>query len=89
MPDFLFAEAFVVWGSPTTWLEIVAFVLALVMVGCNIREIHWGWPLAIVSSVMYFGLFWRSKIYGDAVLQVSVRGAGVLGLGAVAARQAR
>lgn len=71
MPDFLFAEAFVVWGSPTTWLEIVAFVLALVMVCCNIREIHWGWPLAIVSSVMYFGLFWRSKIYGDAVLQVS------------------
>lgn len=71
MPDLLFAEAFVLWGSPTTWLEIVAFVLALAMVGCNIREIHWGWPLAIVTSVMYFGLFWRSKIYGDAALQVS------------------
>lgn len=70
MPDILFAEAFFLWGSPTTWLELVAFVLALVMVGCNIREIHWGWPLAIVSSVMYFGLFWRSKIYGDAVLQI-------------------
>lgn len=71
MPDLLFAEAFVLWGSPTTWLEIVAFVLALAMVVCNIREIHWGWPLAIVTSVMYFGLFWRSKIYGDAALQVS------------------
>lgn len=71
MPDLLFAEAFVVWGSPTTWLELVAFVLALAMVGCNIREIHWGWPLAIVSSVMYFGLFWRSRIYGDAVLQIA------------------
>jgi nicotinamide mononucleotide transporter len=70
MPDFLFAEAFSVWGSATTWLEIVAVVIALEMVGCNIREIHWGWPLAIVSSLMYFALFWRSRLYGDAALQI-------------------
>ncbi len=66
----MFAEAFVLWGSPTTWLEIVAFGLALAMVGCNIREIHWGWPLAAISSVLYVALFWRSKLYGDAALQV-------------------
>lgn len=70
MPEFLFGEAFALWGSPTTWLEIVAVVIALAMVGCNIREIHWGWPLAIVSSLMYFALFWRSKLYGDAALQI-------------------
>jgi nicotinamide mononucleotide transporter len=70
MPEFLFAPAFTVWGSATTWLEIVAVVIALAMVGCNIREIHWGWPLAIVSSLMYFALFWRSKLYGDAALQI-------------------
>ena len=67
--DF-FATAFSLWGSPTTWLEIVAFVLALAMVGFNIRELHWGWPLAIVSSLMYFALFWRSRLYGDASLQI-------------------
>ena len=66
----MFAEAFVLWGAPTTWLEVIAFVLALAMVGCNIREIHWGWPLAAISSVLYCTLFWRSKLYGDAVLQV-------------------
>jgi nicotinamide mononucleotide transporter len=66
----MFAEAFVLWGSPTTWLEIVAFVLALAMVGCNIREIHWGWPLAAISSVLYVALFWQNKLYGDAALQV-------------------
>jgi len=70
MPEFLFGEAFALWGSPTTWLEIVAVAIALAMVGCNIREIHWGWPLAIVSSLMYFALFWRSKLYGDAALQI-------------------
>ena len=70
MFENLFAEAFTLWGSATTWLEIAAVVIALAMVGCNIREIHWGWPLAIVSSLMYFALFWRSKLYGDAALQI-------------------
>jgi nicotinamide mononucleotide transporter len=70
MPEFLFAEAFTLWGSPATWLELVAVVLALAMVGCNIREIHWGWPLAAASSILYFALFWRNKLYGDASLQV-------------------
>jgi len=68
--ELLFTEAFTLWGSPTTWLEIVAVAISLAMVGCNIREIHWGWPLAIVSSLMYFALFWRSKLYGDASLQI-------------------
>ena len=70
MSEALFLEAFTLWGSPTTWLEIVAVVIALAMVGCNIREIHWGWPLAIISSLMYFALFWRSKLYGEATLQI-------------------
>ena len=70
MTETLFTSAFELWGSATSWLEIVAFVLALLMVACNIREIHWGWPLAIVSSLMYFALFWRSLLYGDAALQI-------------------
>lgn len=66
----LFAAAFQLWGSPVTWLELTAVILALAMVFCNIREIHWAWPLAIASSILYFALFWRSKLYGDAALQI-------------------
>jgi nicotinamide mononucleotide transporter len=66
----LFVAAFTLWGSPVTWLEIVAFVLAIAMVVCNIRVNATGWPLAIVSSLMYFALFWNSKLYGDASLQI-------------------
>ena len=65
-----FLAAFTLWGSPVTWLEIVAFVLAVAMVVCNIRVNPTGWPLAIVSSLLYFALFWNSKLYGDASLQV-------------------
>ncbi len=70
MIDLLSAPAFVLWGAPASWLELIAAVLALVMVGCNMRELHWGWPLAIVSSLMYFGVFAGSRIYGDAGLQL-------------------
>lgn len=66
----LFAAAFTLWGSPITWLEIVAFVLAIVMVVCNIRVNPIAWPLAIAASLMYFLLFWNSKLYGDASLQI-------------------
>lgn len=66
----LFASAFVAWGSPVTWLEIVAFVIALVMVGCNIRVNPAAWPLAIISSALYGALFLDSRLYGEAGLQL-------------------
>ena len=70
MPDTLFAEAFALWGNGVTWLELAGFVLALLMVVGNIRERLWAWPLAIASSLLYFLLFWRSKLYGEASLQI-------------------
>ena len=66
----LFAAAFTLWGSPVTWLEIVAFVLAIWMVVANIRVNPIAWPLAIVSSLLYLALFGGSKLYGEAALQL-------------------
>ncbi len=66
----LFASAFVLFGGPVTWLEMLAFGLAIAMVVCNIRVNVLGWPLAIVSSLLYFLLFWKSRLYGDASLQI-------------------
>ncbi|MEO8080570.1 MAG: nicotinamide riboside transporter PnuC [Caldimonas sp.] len=66
----LFADAFTLWGNGVTWLEIVAFVIAVAMVMLNIRVNPLAWPLAIVSSLLYFLLFWRSRLYGDASLQI-------------------
>jgi nicotinamide mononucleotide transporter len=63
------AVAFTLWGSPVTWLEIVAFVLALLMVAANLRVHPVAWPLAIASSLLYALLFADSKLYGEAGLQ--------------------
>lgn len=62
--------AFVWWGTSVTWLEVIAFALALACVVCNLFENHWGWPLAIVSCGLYAWLFHTNRIYGDATLQV-------------------
>jgi nicotinamide mononucleotide transporter len=66
----LLAAAFTLLGSPVTWLEIVAFVLSIWMVIANMRVQLIAWPLAIVSSLAYLLLFARSKLYGEAGLQL-------------------
>ncbi|MBX3600364.1 MAG: nicotinamide riboside transporter PnuC [Rubrivivax sp.] len=65
----LLAPAFTWWGSAVTWLEIVAFVLAIAMVLLNMRVNPWAWPLAIASSLLYALLFADAKLYGEAGLQ--------------------
>jgi nicotinamide mononucleotide transporter len=68
--EALLAPAFVVWGTPTTWLEIVAFVLSIAMVLANFSVNPIAWPLAILSSLLYGLLFAHSKLYGEASLQL-------------------
>ena len=52
------------------WTEALGFALALVMVWCSIRELHWSWPLAILSSLLYFFVFKDSLLYAEAGLQL-------------------
>jgi nicotinamide mononucleotide transporter len=65
-----FAPAFTLWGTPVSALEVTAFGLAVWMVVLNMRVNALAWPLAIVSSLLYFALFWNSRLYGDASLQI-------------------
>jgi nicotinamide mononucleotide transporter len=64
------APAFVLWGSAITWLEIVAVVLSIAMVWCNLRVNVTGWPLAIAASALYGVLFAANRLYGEATLQL-------------------
>ena len=62
--------AFTLLGTPVTWLELLAFALALANIVCNVFEIHWGWPLTILASGLYAWLFFASKLYGEAGVNV-------------------
>jgi nicotinamide mononucleotide transporter len=66
----MFDTAFTLLGTAVTWLEVIAFVLALANITCNVFEIHWGWPLTIVASALYVWLFYASKLYGEAGVNV-------------------
>lgn len=50
--------------------EAAGFALAVAMVVCSIKELHWSWPLSIASSVLYFFVFKDSQLYGEAALQI-------------------
>lgn len=75
----LLAPAFMLWGSPVTWLEILAFVLSLAMVVCNARINPIAWPLAMLASLLYAILFLDSRLYGEAGLQLVFIGAAAWG----------
>ncbi len=70
MTELLFSTALTLWGLDTSWLELIAVLLAFAMILCNIIELHWGWPLAAISAMLYFFLFWSQSLYGEALLQV-------------------
>lgn len=68
--QFLNSPAFTLFAYPASWAELIGAVLGLLMVFCNIKQIHWAWPLAFASSVLYFLVFWEAKLFGDAILQI-------------------
>lgn len=54
----------------TTPLEILSFVLSVLTVLLNIRQIHWAWLFSILSSALYGIVFFSSRLYGDSGLQM-------------------
>jgi nicotinamide mononucleotide transporter len=70
MIEFLNSAAFSIAGSPASWAELIGAALGITMVICNMRQIHWGWPLAFASSLLYFIVFADAKLYAEAALQI-------------------
>jgi nicotinamide mononucleotide transporter len=67
---FLNAPALAFGRLTASTAELLGALLGVAMVGCNMRVNPFGWPLAIASSALYLLVFWRSRLYGDASLQV-------------------
>jgi nicotinamide mononucleotide transporter PnuC len=53
-----------------TWVEVLGFVTGAVSVAFAVRESAWNWPVGIANNVFFFILFWKAKLYADALLQV-------------------
>jgi nicotinamide mononucleotide transporter len=53
-----------------TWTEILGFVTGAASVLLAVRESAWNWPVGIANNIFFLILFWRAKLYADAVLQI-------------------
>lgn len=63
-------DTILLFGLTTTPLELVSFVLSVITVALNIRQNHWAWLFAIISSAAYGIVFYGARLYGDMGLQV-------------------
>jgi nicotinamide mononucleotide transporter len=63
-------DTLLIAGLATTPLELLSFVLSVITVALNIRQNHWAWLFAIVSSAAYGVVFYGARLYGDMGLQL-------------------
>ena len=56
------------WSIPAT--EAWGFATGGICVWLVVRENHWNWPVGMANNVVFFVLFWRSRLYADMGLQV-------------------
>lgn len=75
----LMNDAITLLGLPTTPMELLSFLLAVITVLLIIRQNHWAWLFTIVSSATYSVVFRDAKLYGDMSLQFVFIGAAVWG----------
>jgi nicotinamide mononucleotide transporter len=57
------------FGLLTTPLELISFILSIITVALNIRQLHWAWLFSILSSGLYAIVFLDARLYGDMGLQ--------------------
>lgn len=58
------------FAGPVTWAELVGDVTGVLCVVLVARQHIFNWPVGLANNLFFFLIFWWSKLYGDAVLQV-------------------
>ena len=72
MTDFLDIDTllFTLWGYPMSYLEFFAVVISGLATWLVARNNVWTWPVAVVSVILFFFLFYQVQLYPDMFLQV-------------------
>jgi nicotinamide mononucleotide transporter len=62
-----------------TWSEVGGFIAGALSVVLYVRQSVWAWPVGIANSAFWLVLFWGSRLFLDAGLQVVYIGLGIAG----------
>jgi len=52
------------------WIEIFGVITGLLFLYFEIKENYFMWPLGLITSALYFVIFFRTKFYADMSLQI-------------------
>ena len=63
----------------TSWTEVLGFATGALCVWLIVRENVWNWPAGLANNVLFFVLFFRSRLYAGMALQVVFFALGVYG----------
>jgi nicotinamide mononucleotide transporter len=69
LPCALMLAAWRQW-FPLSLIESLGFATGGVCVWLVVREHLWNWPIGLANNVVFFVLFWHSRLFADAGLQV-------------------
>jgi len=70
---------FTAWGYELTVLEALAFITSVIGVGLGVFGPRATWPWWNISSLLYAALFFESKYYASAALQLIFIAGGIWG----------
>ncbi|OFI38394.1 nicotinamide mononucleotide transporter [Arthrobacter sp. SW1] len=64
------SAAFVLFGAPVSWIEVIGFVTGAACVYGVARQKLWNWPVGIINNIAFIILFLGAGLYAESVLQV-------------------
>jgi len=79
MVSALHGPACSIAGAPISWAELIGDLSGTLCVWLIARQSVLNWPLGLVNNVFWCLLFWNTKLYADASLQVCFFALGVYG----------
>ncbi|MGC4000485.1 MAG: nicotinamide riboside transporter PnuC [Anaeromyxobacter sp.] len=56
--------------GPISWAELIGDATGLACVWLVLRQHVWNWPVGLANNAFFFLIFWWSRLYADAVLQL-------------------
>jgi nicotinamide mononucleotide transporter len=65
--------------GPVSWAELFGDVTGAVCVFLVWRQHVWNWPIGLANNAFFFVIFWWSRLYADAMLQVAFAAVAVYG----------
>ena len=61
---------FTLWGYPVSYIEFFGVVSGGLSTWLVARNNVWSWPVAVISVVLFFFLFYQIRLYPDMLLQI-------------------